>query len=144
MKLQHLLDQYNDRVVGPDWFPFVGYLDSIYAELMKESTLEADERELMVAQDKLQYEYLEDRESKRTLFQRLIAAELLGQLAIDIPALERSLTFLVERASRPQADDYIVAASLSAHLMLDTGSRAKIDSIISSRTKERVANFRVP
>lgn len=130
MKLQHLIDQYNDRVVGPDWYPFIGYLDSIYSELRKKSTLETDRRELMDAQEKLQYGYMGNRE--RPLFQRLIAAELLSQLAIDIPALDRSVSDLLERALQEQADDYLVAASLSAHLMLDMDTQYGDNNLVGN------------
>jgi hypothetical protein len=121
MRLEHLLNQYNDRVMGPNWYPFVGYMDSIFTELGASTTREADNRELASAQERLQYGYLENVE--RTLFQRLIAAELLSLLSINVLALERSVTALLER---DREEEGIVAASLSAHLMFTLEFSANI------------------
>lgn len=134
MKLQQLIGQYNDRVVGPDWYPFVGYMDSIYAELNQKSTIEADRHELLGAQEKLQYGYLIDRD--RTLFQRLIAAELLSQLAIDMSVLEQGVSILLDSAQQEQNDDYLVAASLAAHLVHAIDTQPKIESIVGFMRKE--------
>lgn len=127
MRLEHLLNQYNDRVAGPHWYPFVGFVDLIHSELGESTTSVKDNRELTSAQEKLQYGYLENVGSN--LFQRLVAAELLGLLTIDIALLERSIASLLR--SEREDDDQVVAA-LVAHLMF----AIEFPSLISRAVRE--------
>lgn len=133
MNLQKFLNEFGERVAGPEWFPFVGFVDSIHAELDTMTPSDEDRRQLMIAQESLQYGYLENRQ--RDLFSRLIAAELLVLLVIDLLRLEDSVTRLLERAQAPQDDDYIVASSLAGHLISAVGT-STVDVVVGRRNRE--------
>lgn len=133
MNLKYLLDQYDIRVGGPEWFPFVGFIDSFQAELHGVSDSNADRNELLNAQEILLYKYLVNREHK--LFPRLIAAELLSLLAIDERALGRVIRDMLERTQQRSDDDYFVVASLAAHLMSTIDEPTNLDAIFGPRNR---------
>ncbi len=114
MELQSLLARYEERVQGPNWLPFAGYVDEFLAELATAVSIEVDQKVLGEAQRVLQADYLENR--NRPLFQRLVAAELIA-VAVTFPKRLRSVVDLLDREGQVTPDDVSVVASLSAHLL---------------------------
>jgi hypothetical protein len=138
MNLENLLNQYNDRVAGTQWFPFVGFIESFHAELDTVSSSDADRRQLEIARERLQFQYLLNRDMH--LFPRLIAAELLSLLIVDIRQLESAFTSLLERTQQ-RDHDKVVAISLSAHLMASTSTTTDIDTVLGPRNRDLVHQF---
>ena len=127
MNLRIYLDQFDEQLARADWYSFVGFIDSIHAELTTLSPSTADRQELLSAQEILLYRYIED--SNRQLFPRLIAAELIALLGIDLDSISRMATRLLGRTRNLGDSNFIVVSSLSAHLLGALETPSRVDQI---------------